>query len=73
MKPMGKGWTYLRLLTASVRGGERAGVSTEGTFVLFPSESGREGKGEVLNNPPEFAVEEDQAFFQLPLPGLRIL
>lgn len=30
------------------------------------------GKGEVLNNPPEFAVEEDQAFFQLPLPGLRI-
>lgn len=27
----------------------------------------------ILNDPPQFAVEEDQALFQLSLPGLRIL
>lgn len=47
-----------------------AGVSTEGTSALLPLESGWE---RILNNPSQFAVEEDQALFQLPLPGLRIL
>lgn len=39
----------------------------------FPWSWGGRGKERILNNASQFAVEEDQALFQLPLPGLRIL